>query len=303
MGQRTNLLDVFEEVREEIASRDQELCLLIEDLVLLHGIDKQLAQALTIPASARLCRLRAAIAVTSGYLDSLKTFTDRGYLFTLDIRRDAIEPESLRNFVGRYLNAGRVPDLLSTGSGPGDLPTIVPNACLPCPDLRRCHDTFGASEDGYGFYPFNGAAIDRLVELASPGDFQPRAVLREVIRAPLDVAEEELPSGGFPSAQFARALDDVRKPVPPTVRATIRRLSSSDPEAELSLRAFYALSPPAEDPALARIASYLGARLTPGVTDDQEPPDDDTVQVIQRASHRPLTRSISGPTETGGLPP
>ena len=166
--------------------------------MLLHGIDRQLAQALTIPASARLCKLRAAIAVTSGYLDSLQTFTDRGILFTLDIRRDAIEPESLRNFVGRYLNAGRVPDLLGTGSGPGDPPAIVPNACLTCPDLRRCHDTFGASEDGYGFYPFNGAAIDRLVDLASPGDFQPRAVLREVIRAPLDVAEEELPSGRIP---------------------------------------------------------------------------------------------------------
>ena len=72
MGQRTNLLDVFEEVREEIAARGQELCLLIEDLVLLHGIDRQLAQALTIPASARLCKLRAAIAVTSGYLGSLE---------------------------------------------------------------------------------------------------------------------------------------------------------------------------------------------------------------------------------------
>ena len=268
MGQRTDLLDVFEEVREEIASRDQELCLLIEDLVLLHGIDRQLAQALTIPASARLCKLRAAIAVTSGYLQSLQTFTDRGILFTLDIRRDAIEPESLRNFVGRYLNAGRVPELLGTGSGPDDPPPNVPNACLTCPDLRKCHETFGASEDRYGFYPFNGAAIDRLVDLASPEDFQPRAILRQVIRFPLDVAEEELPSGGFPSARFARALDDVRKPVPPAVRATIRRRNPADPEAELSLRAFYALSPPAEDPALARIADYLGARLTPGVTDD-----------------------------------
>ena len=67
-----DLLDVFEDVREEIASRGQELCLLIEDLVLLHGIDRQLAQALTIPASARLCRLRAAIAVTSGYLNLLR---------------------------------------------------------------------------------------------------------------------------------------------------------------------------------------------------------------------------------------
>ena len=91
MGQRTDLLDVFEEVREEIAARGQELCLLIEDLVLLHGIDRQLAQALTIPASSRLCKLRAVIAVTSGYLASLQTFTDRAILFTLDIRRDAID--------------------------------------------------------------------------------------------------------------------------------------------------------------------------------------------------------------------
>ena len=154
----------------------------------------------------------------------------------------------------------------------------MPNACLSCPDLRPCHDTFGASEDRYGFYPFNGAAIDRLIDLASPGDFQPRAVLREVIRAPLEVAEEELPSGGaFPSGQFARTLDDVRKSVPPGVRATIRRLNPSDPDAELSLRAFYALSPPAEDPALESIARYLGARLTPGVTDDQEQSDDGPV--------------------------
>ena len=74
--------------------------------------------------------------------------------------------------------------------------------------------------------------------------------------------------------QFARTLDDVRKTIPPAVRAAIRRLNPSDPEAEMSLRAFYALSPPAEDPALADIASYLGARLTPDVTDDPEPPDD-----------------------------
>ena len=274
MGQRTNLLDVFEDVREEIASRGQELCLLIEDLVLLHGIDRQLAQALTIPASARLCKLRAAIAVTSGYLSSLQTFTDRGILFTLDIRRAAIKPESLRNFVGRYLNAGRVPELFQAGPGPDGQPAIVPNACLTCPDLGPCHATFGASEDRHGYYPFNGAALDRLIDLASPEGFQPREVLREVIRAPLEVAEEELRSGGFPSVQFARTLDDVRKTVPPAARAAIRRLNPSDPEAEVSLRAFYALSPPAEDPALARIASYLGARLTPGVTDDPEPPDD-----------------------------
>ena len=300
MGQRTDLLEVFEDVREEIAARGQQLCLLIEDLVLLHGIDRQLAQALTIPASARLCKLRAAIAVTSGYLASLQTFTDRGVLFTLDIRRDAIGQASLRNFVGRYLNAGRLPDPLRTGPESASQRAIVPNACLSCPDMRPCHDTFGASEDHHGLYPFNGAAIDRLIDLASPGDFQPRAVLREVIRAPLEVAEEELPSGGiFPSGQFARTLDDVRKTVPPAVRAAIRRLNQSDPDAELSLRAFYALSPPAEDPALASIARYLGARLTPGVTDDQEQLDEPTPP-LGRTSADEIDRWANG---EGRFPP
>ncbi len=111
IGRGADLLDVFESVREEIASKNKELCLLIEDLVLLHGIDRQLAQALTIPASSRLCRLRAAIAVTSGYLDSpsLATFTDRGVRYTLDMNLDAIGKAGLRDFVGRYLNAGRLP--------------------------------------------------------------------------------------------------------------------------------------------------------------------------------------------------
>jgi hypothetical protein len=278
MGQRTDLLDVFEEVREEIAARGRELCLLIEDLVLLHGIDRQLAQALTIPGSARLCKLRAAIAVTSGYLKSLDTFTNRGVLFTLDIRLAAISQASLRDFVGRYLNAGRLPDLLRTSAESDSQRAIVPNACLSCPDLGPCHETFGASEDRYGFYPFNGAAIDQLIDLASPGDFQPREVLREVIRIPLEIAEEELPSGGtFPSGQFARHLDDVRKSVPPGVRAAISRLNHSNPETELSLRAFYALSPPSVDPELESIAQYVGTRLTPGVTDDQEQPDDSKV--------------------------
>ncbi len=275
MGQRTDLLDVFEDVRAEIAARGQELCLLIEDLVLLHGIDRQLAQALTIPASARLCKLRAAIAVTSGYLNSLQTFTDRGVLFSLDIGLNAISQESLRDFVGRYLNAGRLQDLLGTGPESDRQRAGVPNACLSCPDLGRCHETFGKSGDGYGFYPFNGAAIDQLIDLASPGDFQPREILREVIRAPLEVAEEELPSAGvFPSGQFAQTLDDVRKPVPSGVRAAIHRTNHFDPDTEVSLRAFYAVSPPAADPALEDIAQYLGARLTPGVTDDTEPPDD-----------------------------
>ncbi|MEV4288473.1 ATP-binding protein [Nonomuraea bangladeshensis] len=291
MGQGTDLLSVFEDVREEIAARNQELCLLIEDLVLLHGIDKQLAQALTIPASSRLCKLRAAIAVTSGYLNSLDTFTDRGVQFTLNINLKAIGQTSLRDFVGRYLNAGRLPNTPPIAPAPHSRIPDTPNACLSCPDRPRCHATFGTSTNGYGLYPFNGTAIDRLVELASPGDFQPREILREVIRGPLETAEDELPSGGiFPSGQFAKPLDDVRQAIPPGMRAAIRRTNHATPDTEMSLRAFYAQSPPNADPELEAIAAYFGSQLSHGIADDQNDLEDR--DETPRKSQRPPTSEI-----------
>jgi len=271
IGRGADLLGVFESVREEIASRGQELCLLIEDLVLLHGIDRQLAQALTIPASAQLCRLRAAIAVTSGYLDnpSFDTFRDRGLRYTMDMVLGAIGQAGLRDFVGRYLNAGRLSEQALTTS-----PAETPNACLSCPELERCHDTFGVSRDRYGLYPLNATAVDRLIELASPGEFRPREILRQVIRASLEVAEEELPAGGtFPSIRFARTLDQTRSQIDPQVRNAIRGLNPASAEAEISLRAFYAQSPPTADPSLEEIARYLGDQLTEGVVEGAETTD------------------------------
>jgi hypothetical protein len=270
IGRGADLLDVFEDVRKEIASRGQELCLLIEDLVLLHGIDRQLAQALTIPASPSLCRLRAAIAVTSGYLSnpSFATFADRGVRFTLDMDLDAIGQAGLRDFVGRYFNAGRLPERALADSD-----ADTPNACWDCPDQERCHNAFGVSRDNYGLYPLNEIAVDRLIKLASSGEFRPREILRQVIRAPLEVAEEELPVGGtFPSSRFARTLDESRSQLDPTVRNDIRKRNAISPEAEISLRAFYAQSPPTADPGVKKIAHYLGDQLTEGVADSPEDP-------------------------------
>lgn len=292
IGRGADLLDVFEGVREEIASRGQELCLLIEDLVLLHGIDRQLAQALTIPASTQLCRLRAAIAVTSGYLNnpSLATFNDRGLRFTLDMNLDAIGQAGLRDFVGRYLNAGRLSEQALAASG-----ADTPNACLTCPELERCHDTFGVSRDRYGLYPLNATAVDRLIALASPGEFRPREILRQIIRAPLEVAEEELPAGGiFPSSRFARSLDQTRSQLDPTVRAAIRELNAVSPEAEISLRAFYAQSPPTADSGLKEIARYLGDQLTADVADGAENTDG---YVIEEPQPKPDPASRQAPDE------
>jgi hypothetical protein len=263
-GPGTNLLEVFEDVRREITSRGEELCLFIEDLVLLHGIDRQLAQALTVPASRDLCKLRAAIAVTSGYLEQMDTFKDRGVQFTLDLDLNRIGGEGLRDFIGRYLNAGRVPDesLIRRYEESRE----VPNACWVCPVRQECHETFGTSASGYGLYPFNRVALDRLVELASPVGFRPREILRQVIRAPLETAEDELPQAGvFPSDRFARALDDVRIKVPSSARDAVKRINPLTPDAEISIRNFYSAAPPAADQAARKIAAFLGVKLT----DDQ----------------------------------
>lgn len=260
-GSSTDLLHVFEDVRGELARRGHELFLFIEDLVLLHGIDGQLAQALTVPARADLCPVRAAIAVTSGYLDDrYATFADRGVHYTMDVDRTEVETGDLRSFVGRYLNAGRVGRRELAAAARSGTPT--PNKCTDCVYRDRCHPAFGVTREGHGLFPFNAAAVDQLVNLASPQDFDPRNILREVIREPLEVAEAELSKPGkFPSARFAAGLAPTRMAVPVEVRDAITRQSST-PQVEISLRAFYTANPPILDDEVRRIADILGVHLT-----------------------------------------
>jgi hypothetical protein len=268
-GNSTDLLHVFEDVRGELARRGQELFLFVEDLVLLHGIDAQLAQALTLPARSDLCPIRAVIAVTSGYLDDrYATFAERGVHYTMDVDRSQVGAGDLRSLVGRYLNAGRVGRHdLSVAARSGE-PT--PNKCTDCVYQDRCHPAFGVTNEGHGLFPFNAAAVDRLVALASPKGFDPRNILREVIRAPLEVAEADLTKPGeFPSARFAAALAPTRMTVPVEIRDAIARRSST-PQAEISLRAFYAIQPPAADDGVQRIAEILGVHLTE-LSDDDTP--------------------------------
>ncbi|MGW5054359.1 AAA family ATPase [Actinokineospora sp. NPDC004072] len=278
-GPSTDLLEVFEDVRREIAARGQELCLFVEDLVLLHGIDKQLAQALTIPANSELCKLRAVIAVTDGYLTSVDTFADRGLHFSINFELPQIEASDLRDMVGRYLNVGRLSvEELVAGARSDGTEHRVPNACLRCPDRQPCHDTFGSTSNGHGLYPFNAPALDRLIRLANPRDFHPRNILRHVIRAPLEVAQEELPERGtFPSDAFAKVLDGRRINVPVEVRNAVRKQNHQHAPAELSVRAFYSATPPELDPAARRVAEYFGVTVSDLEVDGEATPEVATV--------------------------
>lgn len=263
-GRSTDLLRLFEDVRREIKNAGQELCLYIEDLVLLHGIDNELAQALTTPADEELCKVRAAIAVTDGYLGNVATFTDRGVRYTMNVEADYIGVEQRRSFVARYLNASRIDDK--------DLARVdrnsIPNGCSVCSISESCHETFGASQSGYGYFPFNEHALDRLIEGASGSAFRPRKILREVLRAGVEVADAELRSQGvFPSRRFGSNIDQNRKLVPTKTQALINK-QSDFAEQETSLRNFFASQPPARDAGLDAIASFLGIALA-DLADDE----------------------------------
>jgi hypothetical protein len=281
-GGGTDLVSAFADVRRELARRGKELFLFVEDLVLLHGIDGHLAQALTVPARRDLCGIRAVIAVTTGHLDSrYDTFADRGVHYTMDVRREDINLGDLRTFVGRYLNVGRVGRTeLATAARLG---MGTPNKCTdfygrgdgpaqPCPFVDRCHQTFGTTAEGHGLFPFNASAVDRLIQLASPNGFSPRNILRRVVREPLAVAEAELATPGrFPSARFAALLAPTRTAVPIVIRDTIAKMSANA-EAEISLRAFYAANPPSIDTGLEAVAAIFGVQLT-DLGDDAATPE------------------------------
>lgn len=254
IGTGVELTTVFDEVRKELWSRKVELVLYIEDLVLLHGIDRELAQVFTEVRSSERCGMRVAIAVTEGYLTSgLDTLTTRARHYSLNLRLGAeVSDDQARTFVGRYLNAIRLGvDRLRSAQSAATDEEWLPNKCTPCDYRETCHSGFGADANGFGYYPFNEVAVDRLVRLASAAGnqsgaeraerFDPREILRYVVRDPLREAAVTLPEGRFPDGSFAAVLDPVRRSVSVDLRARLQ----DDPEGDrrLALLGFWAPEP------------------------------------------------------------
>ena len=211
---------LFQRVRELLAAKKKELILLIEDFTVLQAIQRELLDALLIPAKQEgretFCPLRAVLAVTTGYFRDLEFDTVRTrlrYVLDLDVPLDDIDASSRMDFVGRYLNAARL--------GKGALASAaretstskdqswVPNVCDDCEYKGRCHEAFGATRLGHGLYPFNGAALSRCLgsQLGRPdvqGRFDPRVVLKDVLEYTLVTHRNSLAQGTFPSDRFSQ---------------------------------------------------------------------------------------------------
>ncbi|MEO3823081.1 protein DpdH [Actinomadura sp. B10D3] len=217
------LLGAMKKVREIYARQGKEIVLLVEDFALIQGVQGDLLDAIT-ETSERygktvLAPMRTLMAITSGYFHDLpETAATRigtstgGFVYNLDIvlGEGKTGTEDIATFVAKYLNAARVGrEALERADG-----DVIPNGCEDCTVSTLCHSSFGASADGFGLYPFNRAALTRVVHSVAPQEnpnaFVPRAVLGNGVIPILNDAKRSIEKGEFPSAFFQDNYKSVR---------------------------------------------------------------------------------------------
>lgn len=153
-------------LRTYLKSQGQELVLLVEEFARLQGIDRALLQAITSQGDDRQCKMRTAIAVTTGFFQSVAETAYMRTTHIVDMDRSAGRAEgrsvtqaSLSQFTSRYLNAVRLGrdgiEQWSETAAPGEIPR---SKCEMCVHQNECHATFG-EVDGYGLYPFTPKAL------------------------------------------------------------------------------------------------------------------------------------------------
>lgn len=216
ISNQIDLVDVLREVRRDLLAAGRELVLFIEDLTVLHGVEREFLDAIVEPAVTAgvptMAPLRVLFAVTDGHfkaLDTVRTRCDEAFwLDSAYEAEDGVGREEAASFVGRYFNAGRLSaeDLSRAwetgGSG------WLPNACTTCEHQQVCHESFGVTEEGYGLYPLNSEALDRFVGVLSPARFDPRRVVGAVANQFLLEGRRELDRSEFPSTDLLEPFRD-----------------------------------------------------------------------------------------------
>ena len=235
VSDQVDLIAVLREVRREFLASGKELVLFIEDLTVLHGVEREFLDAIIEPARSPvgdLCTLRVLFAVTEGHfdgLDTVRTRCDDAYQLDVAYGPDGVGHEEAMSFLGRYLNACR--------QDPAEIKALwanrqgdvwMPNACDACDHQVHCHETFGRSEEGYGLYPYNPVAVNQFVASLSSERFDPREVVRELVNRFLIMAAADLERGDFPSDELVRPFDERSEPLDPLVQAELKSKRPGD---------------------------------------------------------------------------
>lgn len=211
--------ELMTRLRSSLKTQGQELVLLIEEFARLQGIDRALLQAITSQGDDRQCRMRTAIAVTTGFFQSVAETAYMRTTHIVDMDRSAGRAEgrsvtkaSLSQFTSRYLNAVRLGrdgiTQWSDAAAPGESPR---SKCETCIHQAECHAIFG-EVDGYGLYPFTERSLWIAASRADnsmPRRLNPRVLQNDLLVEVLDNFGPEIATGRFPPFRLLEKLDGI----------------------------------------------------------------------------------------------
>lgn len=211
--------ELMTRLRTHLKSQGQELVLLVEEFARLQGIDRALLQAITSQGDERQCKMRTAIAVTTGFFQSVAETAYMRTTHIVDMDRSAGRAEgrsvtkaSLSQFTARYLNAVRLGrdgiTQWSATAAPGESPR---SKCEMCIHQLECHAVFG-EVDGYGLYPFTPEALWNAASRADasmPDRLNPRVLQNDLLVEVLDNFGPEIATGRFPPFKLLEKLGGI----------------------------------------------------------------------------------------------
>lgn len=211
-----DLIDLMSEIRKYLYKTDGELILLIEDFAQLQGVDTALLQVLTVDGTGELCKIKWAMAVTTGYFEKLEdTVRTR---MTFKVNMDSLwdkndkgkQNEYILNLASKYLNAIRLgsENIDSWYKSYNNGENTIPNKCNNCQHQSICIESF-EEVNGIGLYPFNKIALLSMAKTADKEKtdiFRPREFLNKVLYRNLNQNSQNLiKSGLYPDPSL---LDD-----------------------------------------------------------------------------------------------
>ena len=224
-----DLIELMTEIRKYLFKEKKELILLIEDFVQLQGVDTALLHVLTAEGNGELCKIRWAMAVTTGYFDKLEDTVRERMTFKIDMDNpwDQKNIESQNQYIlklgSKYLNAIRLghTNIINWYKTYQLDITPVNNKCDNCIHKKICHKTFGQIDD-VGLYPFNEIAILKMAREADKQKhnvFRPRVFINSVLKRNLNKEmADTIENGQYPPRDLYEdfnteqlAFDEVNK--------------------------------------------------------------------------------------------
>ncbi len=222
---REDLQRLIREVRETLVEQGIELILLIEDFAKLQGIDREVLEAVLArpqqPGRKQLCPIRTALACTTGYFQSLIDTVRTRVTFSVNLDIGTVGEQSLitqgdiQKFVARYLNAVRLEDKTIRNwanfirTEEDSERKSLTSACSECEHQRDCHAGFGEA-DGFGLYPFTPKALEQMLARVNPQDFNPRILIKDVLKWTLENSRDDIEQGRFPSISLREHFGQMR---------------------------------------------------------------------------------------------